>query len=127
MSTLNLADRRERSGAPAVIFHSAPRENRNVRVISAAQAMGYDQRPGAGGGARYFTRGVVAQAVARGEMRWVDKYHNTATYTVESASTWQKTRSGPVCTMQLIQGEKGRHVPANQVDTFDPSEELAYA
>jgi hypothetical protein len=39
---------------------------------------------------------------------------NLATYAEKACGEWQKTRSGPVCTMQLKQGAKGRYVPATQ-------------
>jgi hypothetical protein len=61
-------------------------------------------------------------------MTWIDPFNglptkratNLATYVADteksrgSAGTWQKTQSGPVCTMQLKQGFKGRHIPAGQ-------------
>jgi hypothetical protein len=65
-------------------------------------------------GVTFYTRGKVVDAVARGEMRWVDRFHNAATYTENASGTWQKTQSGPVHTMQLKVGFKGRHVPAGQ-------------
>jgi hypothetical protein len=65
-------------------------------------------------GLSYYTRGKVVDAVSRGEMRWVDRFHNAATFTETASGTWQKTQSGPVCTMQLRVGFKGRHVPAGQ-------------
>jgi hypothetical protein len=90
-----------------------PYERRCVLVIPSSDAAAFDPRNPVDNGT-FFTRGKVADAVARGEMRWCDKFHNTATYTDTAAGTWQKTRSGPVCTMQLKVGLKGRHVPAGQ-------------
>ena len=65
----------------------------------------------------------VKNDVALGEMIFLDKNGNqtpaqtsVATFTSKAAGTWQKTRSGPVCTMQMIIGEKGRHVPLMQHD-----------
>jgi hypothetical protein len=75
-----------------------------------------------GGAHTHFTRAKVVDAVARGEMRWMDKHHNTATYTVVAAGTWQKTQSGPVATMQLKVGNRGRYVPVTQ---REPQMELA--
>ena len=69
-----------------------------------------------GKGHTHFTRERVVEAVARGEMVWVDRHCNAATFTQQSAGTWQKTQSGPVCTMQLVVGAKGRHIPADQYD-----------
>jgi hypothetical protein len=70
----------------------------------------------------HFTRSKVVDAVARKEMTWIDentglptnRATNLATFTKAACSTWQKTRSGPVCTMQLIAGARGRYVPATQ-------------
>jgi hypothetical protein len=94
----------------------APYERRCVLVVPASEAGSIDPRQAMPGrkGLTYFTRGKVVDAVARGEMRWVDKFHNAATFTSEASGTWQKTRSGPVWTMQLVQGARGRYLPARQ-------------
>jgi hypothetical protein len=83
-----------------------------VLVIPASDAASFDPKLPVEG--NFFTRAKVTDAVVRGEMRWVDRFHNAATYTETASGTWQKTRSGPVCTMQLKVGFKGRHVPAGQ-------------
>lgn len=96
-------------------------EHRRVAVISAAEAESMNPREtlrlaNGGVGYTYWTRSRVVAMVDRGEMRWVDKHRNGAAYTDKAAGTWQKTRSGLVCTMQMVVGEKGRHVPASQRD-----------
>lgn len=65
-----------------------------------------------GGNHVHYTRSRVQAMVDSGEMRWVDRHHNVATFVL--AETWQKTRSGAVHTMQLITGLKGRRVPVGQ-------------
>lgn len=94
-----------------------PYERRNVCVLPSSQAQ-HDHRSVvsscSGGNHTHFTRAKVVDAVGRGEMRWCDKFHNAATYTEAASGEWQKTRSGPVCTMQLKVGAKGRYVPATQ-------------
>jgi hypothetical protein len=75
----------------------------------------------------HYTEAKVKADVARGELTFIDKNGNptpaqttVATYATDteksrgSAGTWQKSQSGLVCTMQLKQGLKGRHVPAGQ-------------
>jgi hypothetical protein len=89
-----------------------PYEKRCVLVIASSDAATFDPQQANDGS--YHTRAKVTDAVVRGEMRWCDKFHNTATYTETAAGTWQKTQSGPVHTMQLKIGFKGRHVPAGQ-------------
>jgi hypothetical protein len=89
-----------------------PYEKRCVLVIPSSDAASFDPKLPVEG--NFFTRGKVVDAVVRGEMRWIDRFHNAATYTETASGTWQKTRSGPVCTMQLKVGFKGRHVPAGQ-------------
>lgn len=91
-----------------------PYEKRCVLVIPSSEAAAFNPRNPSAANGSFFTRAKVTDAVHRGEMRWCDKFHNTATYTDTAAGTWQKTRSGPVCTMQLRVGLKGRHVPAGQ-------------
>lgn len=99
-----------------ISLQSRPYERRCVLVMPATEAEKY----GAGAvvptteGGKYYTRARVVAAVALGEMRWVDKFHNAATFTVVAAGTWQKTRSGPVATMQMCVGLKGRYVPVSQ-------------
>lgn len=93
-------------------------ERRCVLVLPAEVAAFIDPKAKidvvGGKGSRFFTRSVVTDAVGRGEMRWVDRHHNCATYLPKATGTWQKTRSGPVCTMQMVQGERGRYVPVGQ-------------
>lgn len=94
-------------------------EHRSVAIIPASEALGMDVRNvlalrNEGRGYAYNTRSKVEDLVARGEMRWVDKHHNGATFTDKAAGTWQKTHSGPVATMQLKIGNKGRYVPVAQ-------------
>jgi len=93
-----------------------PYERRNVCVLPRSQADLVDHRAVmtkcSGGRHTHQTRTVIAALVKAGEMRWVDRHHNVATYA--TVGTWQKTRSGAVHTMQLIQGQRGRHMPAGQ-------------
>ena len=113
----------------AQVLIARPYERRSVCVLPQQAAQLMEQRGVImrcqGGTHTHFTREKVLDAVSRGEMRFIDRHHNTACYTKEAAGTWQKTRSGPVCTMQMIVGEKGRHVPANQVDNWNPNEAAA--
>jgi hypothetical protein len=108
-----------------------PYERRSVLIVSASEACKVDPRNAAsvyaGRGATFYTRTRVNVLVERKEMRWVDKFHNVATYTEVAAGQWQKTRSGPVCTMQLKVGAKGRYVPAQQREPEVRVEELAVA
>jgi hypothetical protein len=94
-----------------------PYERRTVCVLPASQGIsgriGHAQCMGKCGHTK-LTRSKVVDAVSRKEMQWVDRFHNKAAYTPVAAGTWQKTQSGPVCTMQLKVGFKGRHVPAGQ-------------
>lgn len=97
-----------------------PYERRNVCVLPSSSQT--DHRANVvsrctGGNHTHFTRAKVVDAVSRGEMRWLDRHHNTAAFTEQSAGEWQKTRSGPVATMQLKRGAKGRHIPAAQRET----------
>ena len=73
----------------------------------------------------HFSRTKVQDAIERGDMVYLDaagrptgRKTNTAGFTDKAAGSWQKTQSGPVCTMQMIVGEKGRHVPAQQRDNW---------
>jgi hypothetical protein len=73
----------------------------------------------------HFSRTKVQDAIDRGEMVYLDpagkptgRRTNTAGFTDKAAGSWQKTQSGPVCTMQMIVGEKGRHIPAQQRDNW---------
>jgi hypothetical protein len=96
-------------------------ENRAVAIVSASEACGMRtsdalQLRNGGKGYTFWTRSRVVDLVARGEMRWIDRHHNGATFTAEGAVTWQKTRSGTVHTMQMKSGLKGRHVPFGQLD-----------
>lgn len=112
----------ERTRIPVRVL-AKPYERRVVCVLPSAQAT-VDRRTvvsscsGACGHTK-FTRTKVNAAVERGEMRFLDRHGNMAAFTVVAAGTWQKTRSGPVCTMQMIVGQKGRHVPAQQRDNFE--------
>ncbi len=96
----------------------SPYGRRNVCVLPKGLADLMDQRgvmtKCSAGKHRHYTRSVVTAAVGRGEMRWVDRHHNVATYTSEAAGTWQKARSGHVSAMQLRSGAPGRYVPASQ-------------
>lgn len=101
-----------------------PYDARNICVLSAAHSAHASRLTGSrctGNTHTHFTRAKVAELVARGEMRWLDyagntslRQTNTAAYTEVAASTWQKTPSGPVATMQMKVGEKGRYVPVRQ-------------
>jgi hypothetical protein len=70
----------------------------------------------------HYAQHTVAEKKATGEMAFLDpetgeqtkRFTTLATFTEQAAGTWQKTQSGPVCTMQLRVGFKGRHVPAGQ-------------
>jgi hypothetical protein len=100
-----------------VSLTAKPYERRSVCVLPASQGIsgriGHTQCMGNCGHTK-LTRSKVVDAVSRFEMQWADRFHNKAVYTPASASTWQKTQSGPVHTMQLKVGFKGRHVPAGQ-------------
>lgn len=91
-------------------------ERRNICVLPKTQCDLMIQRDTVmrcgGGNHVHYTRSRVAGLIASGEMRWVDRHRNVATWV--TGETWQKTRSGPVHTMQLISGLKGRAVPATQ-------------
>lgn len=94
-----------------------PYERRSVCVLPASQGISgrISHAPCMGKcGHTKLTRTKVVDAVLHGEMQWADRFHNKAAYTSNASGTWQKTRSGPVCTMQLKVGFKGRHVPAGQ-------------
>lgn len=107
-----------------VRFNTRPYERRSVCVMPASTQQDHrnDPRnwvPGqvsacSGGNHTHFSRSRVVELVERGEMRWLDKFHNQATYTALAGGTWQKTASGGVHTMQLVQGMRGRHVPFAQ-------------
>jgi hypothetical protein len=96
----------------------AAHERRRVLVIPASEAGNADLRHGIPERIRedivYRARATVVEAVSRGEMRWLDDSHDTATLAQEAPRTWQRARSGPVATMQLRQGAKGRYVPTSQ-------------
>lgn len=100
------------------ILNTRPYERKQVGILSSQAAASYSPganvSPEACGCRTYFTRSRVVEAVSLGEMRWVDRYHNVATYTEVAAATWQKTKSGTVHTMQMVVGLKGRNVPATQ-------------
>lgn len=94
-------------------------EHRSVAIISASDASVMDSSKvlalrNGGVGYTFWTRSRVDGYIACGEMRWVDKHHNGATFTEKAAGTWQKQRSGPVATMQLRVGNKGRYIPSGQ-------------
>lgn len=102
-----------------------PYERRSVCVMTRTQVNRRtdieETRNCCGGNHTHFTRDRVIELVGRQEMVFLDRngnptarHTNLATYTEKSAGTWQKTQSGPVCTMQLKVGFKGRHVPAGQ-------------
>lgn len=102
-----------------------PYERRSVCVMTRTQVnrrTDLNETSGCcGGNHTHYTRDRVIDLVERHEMTFLDRkgnptarHTNLATYTEKSAGTWQKTRSGPVCTMQLKVGFKGRHVPAGQ-------------
>lgn len=100
-----------------VSLMAKPYERRTVCVLPASQGVSgrisNAQCMGSCGHTK-LTRSKVVDAVVRGDMQFVDRFHNKAVYTPASGGTWQKTQSGPVCTMQLKVGFKGRHVPAGQ-------------
>lgn len=89
---------------------------RCVMILSASEAEKYG--PGSmvpeSESGTYYTRARVEAAVLNGEMRWVDRFHNAAAFTEAACGTWQKTQSGPVHTMQMRTGLKGRYVPVAQ-------------
>lgn len=94
-------------------------EHRSVAIVPMAEAAALKQSDALrlrneGRGYSYWTRSRVVALVERGEMRWVDRHRNGATFTGLAAGTWQKTQSGPVATMQLVVGAKGRYVPVMQ-------------
>jgi hypothetical protein len=101
-----------------VSLRAKPYERRSVCVLAMSQAKRLNPKDTVvrccGGTHTHFTRAKVVEAVAREEMMWLDRFHNTACFTPLSTGTWQKTRSGPVCTMQLVEGARGRYVPARQ-------------
>ena len=99
-----------------VSLTAKPYERRNVCVLPASHGQDHWAvvTRCTGGLHTHFTRAKVVAAVASGEMRWLDRFHNSATFTVVAAGTWQKTPSGPVHTMQMKVGMKGRHVPSTQ-------------
>lgn len=107
-----------RPRVPVTALTARPYESRNVGILPVSMALRLSERTmltaAQCGCKTYFTRAKVIAAVERGEMRWVDRYHNVATYTEPACGTWQKTRSGEVCTMQLKNGQKGRYVPLDQ-------------
>ena len=120
-----LANRAARFTQPrAQVLTAKPYERRSVCVLPQDAAQAFEGRGVvmrcSGGCHTHLTRAVVEDKVARGEMRFLDRHHNAACYTDDASKTWQKTRSGPVCTMQMIVGEKGRHVPATQEDNWTP-------
>lgn len=93
-----------------------PYERRSVCVLPSSEQRDHRNvvMRCSGGNHTHNTRSKVVEAVERGEMCWLDRHHNTATYTSLAAGTWQKQHSGPVATMQLIVGAKGRYVPVMQ-------------
>lgn len=104
-----------------VSLQSRPYKRRNVCVLP--QSQDQDHRSVVtrcnGGAHTHYTREKVVAAVLSGEMRWLDRFHNTATFTLVASGTWQKTQSGlpetgPVATMQMRVGLKGRYVPVSQ-------------
>lgn len=99
-----------------VSLQAKPYERRCVLILPASEAEKYG--PGAivppAEAGTYYTRARVAAAVASGEMRWVDRFHNAAAFTEAACGTWQKTQSGPVHTMQMRTGLKGRYIPVSQ-------------
>lgn len=101
-------------------------ERRVVCVVSADVAAHVRECGGNyrcnGSGHTHFTRSRITPLVFAGEMEYVDKHTNVAVYTPQAAGTWQKQRSGPVATMQLRVGRKGRYVPATQME---PAAEMA--
>lgn len=99
-----------------VSLQARPYEQRNVCVLPQSQDQDHRNVVARcnGGGHTHFTRARVVAAVASGEMRWLDRHHNTATFTLVASGTWQKTQSGPVHTMQMRTGLKGRYVPVAQ-------------
>lgn len=99
-----------------VRFNTRPYERRSVCVMPASASNDHRNVAQAcsGGNHTHFSRSRVVELVERGEMRWLDKFHNQATYTALAGGTWQKTASGGVHTMQMVQGMKGRHVPFAQ-------------
>jgi hypothetical protein len=100
-----------------VSLTAKPYERRSVCVLPASHGISgrVSDVPCMGNcGHTKLTRSKVVDAVQRGEMQWADRFHNKAAYTPAAAGTWQKTRSGPVCTMQLKVGAKSRYVTATQ-------------
>jgi len=96
-----------------------PYERRSVAIVPMSEAAQMNPREeptlrNEGRGYSYWTRSRVVEAVRRGEMRWLDRFHNMATFTTAAGGTWQKTQSGPVATMQMRVGAKGRYVPVAQ-------------
>lgn len=112
-----------------VTLAAKPYERRSICILPARQADGVIHSGMSarcsGGGHAHYTRSRVVEAVERGEMRWLDRFHNVATFTMAAAGTWQKQRSGPVATMQLVVGAKGRYVPVIQRDPEYVIPELA--
>lgn len=114
-----------------VTLAAKPYEHRSVAIVPMSEAASFHPREeprlrNEGRGYSYWTRSRVVEAVRTGEMRWLDRFHNMATFTTAAAGTWQKTQSGPVATMQMRVGAKGRYIPVAQREPeFDP--ELAYA
>lgn len=109
-----MTPRTPHAAAPARVL-----ERRNVCVLSQLdgnQAERMMQTHCNGTSHTHLTRGAVLDGVATGRMRFVDRYKNMATYTTESAGSWQKCQSGPVATMQFKVGAKGRYVPMSQRD-----------
>lgn len=102
------------------LFAKPAFERRNVCVLSTAEANMIDPRASrtkcTSRCHTHVSRSTVVNAVERGEMRWVDRHRNAAAPTDQSVATWQNTRSGPVHTMQMVAGLKGRPVPCYQLE-----------
>jgi hypothetical protein len=105
---------------------SLPYQSRNVCIMAASMARDHRNPGDRCKHHTHFTRQKVADAVARGEMVWLDgngnaclRQTNRAGYAAKSAGSWQKTPSGPVACMQLVQGEKGRYVPCFQRESYE--------
>lgn len=107
------------------VLSAKPYEMRSIAILSspdAAMVRGDHVVPEWMRAITFRSRSKVAELVQKGEMRWVGKHNNAACYVEKAAGTWQKTRSGLVCTMQLKIGLKGRHVPATQAEVIEFSE-----
>lgn len=113
---------------PAPVVKSRPYESRQICIMRRDWARGNSRatvhKCGSGCQAMtHLTRTAVMAAVDRGEMEWVDKFHNAAVYAQSASATWQKTHSGPVATMQMVEGAPGRYVPVQHRETFEQAVE----